>query len=376
MPETPRALHVMSPRHDPLRAEMARWLRESAGEAAPVLILGRGSTPRAIAPPVSRATAAFSWSVRGVLKRTLARSGARLLHAWSSEALAALVAAWRDASAPAQPLLVDLDAPVCPRLAGGVVPALNAGGPWGVVAPSDAARRGWLAAGAAPERVALIRPALDFAALRPQDRTARRAALRLDEDHVAVLVLPPVAHALDSHHAVWGALLAERVDARIRLLVPGSGAAVRRAMRFVAGSNRQGHGRWPGDSLTIFELLSAADLCLYMPPGPAPMHAVAAALAAGKPIVARATPTTTEWLVHGVNAYLTRTQQPRDVARRVLELIENRDEAWRRSETGRTLAFRTLSRQRLIEQYQRVYSNLLSGRPAAEGVHDALAVVG
>ncbi len=375
MPETPRVLHVISPRHDPLRAETVRWLRKSAGEAAPVLLLGRDAAATAIEPPLARATAAFSWSVRGVLKRTLAHSGARLLHAWSSEALPALVAAWRDAAAAA-PLLLDLDAPICRRLAGGLVPALNAGGPWGVAAPSDAARRTWLAAGASPERVALIRPALDFAALCPQDRVALRAALRLDEDHVAALVLPPVTHAMDAHYAVWGALLAERVDARIRLLVPGSGAAVRRAMRFVAGSNRRSHGRWPGDSLTLFQLLSAADLCLYMPPGPAPMHAVAAALAAGKPIVARATPTTTEWLVHGVNAFLTRTQQPRDVARRVLEVIENRDEAWRRSETGRMLAFRTLSRQRLIEQYQRVHANLLSGRTAADGVHDALAVIG
>lgn len=242
----------------------------------------------------------------------------------------------------------------------------------GVVVDSQRARAAAIAHGAAPRDIAVIRPWVDYARIRRNDRARVRAQLGLTDSDRAVLLLPPLCPELGSYESTWAALVVERVHPELRIIAPGGYPETFRLERLADSVDRTRCLRTAPDAFDLPELLSASDVALLAPPGDCPHRPIAWALAAGCPIVATATHATCELLAHEANARLCRESTPRFIARRLLETLEAPDAGRDLVAHGRRQAYALFSRQRMIEQYARVYENARAGRSLADGIIDPL----
>jgi len=276
------------------------------------------------------------------------------LHAWSPGAVRVcdLALRWglRFGFRPAV-VVVDVSAP---RDAPGAAAAGRAAGNSLVrrfVCASEAVRRGLEAAGV-PREGCVVIPALPDAedALGP-GRPAVRQRMGLGPRDVAVLLLPPVRPETGAFYAAWATLVVSKVRADVRLIVPGAGREVRRIEALLRSCGMSGVARFVGDQEESAALLAAADLALYLPAGDAPLGGVLRAMAAGVPIVASRGSAVMELLAEGRNAWLCAPGSPKAAAARMLQALEDADEARRRAEAGRIDARQRFSRTRMLEEF-------------------------
>lgn len=293
-----------------------------------------------------------------------------VLHVWSPQALAWAAPAAR----PSAPMLIDSD--VDDRLDRAVRwrQAMPAGVAVGFRVPSAAAQAALFVRGISPEHVALIRGFVDYAAINEARRGDARRRLGLDAEATVLLLLPPISPAAGSFTALWAALLLEKIRREVRVLIPRGGSESRRLTALAEATRHQQVLSLvePGEGLPL--LLAASNVALLTPPGDAPTWALPWAMAGGVRVVATAVPAVTEMLAHGHNAWLCRPASPKDTCRRILHALERPEESRRLCEAARSGAFRVFSRQRMVEQYEQAYANLLAGRGAGAGVRDAALV--
>jgi glycosyltransferase involved in cell wall biosynthesis len=81
-------------------------------------------------------------------------------------------------------------------------------------------------------------------------------------------------------------------------------------------------------------------------------------MASGRPLVATHVPAVTELLTHGHNAWLCRPNDPHDAARWLLRALEQPEQAREQAEQARRDAAALVCRERMIEEYRRVYARL------------------
>jgi glycosyltransferase involved in cell wall biosynthesis len=193
----------------------------------------------------------------------------------------------------------------------------------------------------------IIDPAC-LAPIDPARRPAARQLVELDENDRGVLLVPPVSRASGGYSAAWAALLADRVIEGVRLIVPGDGAEVDRIARLVDSVERRGSLHLTGEHIALADLLAACDAALFLPPRSAPVDALAAAMLAGCPIVATAVGCVTELATDGEHVWICRPGQPRDAARRLIEILDGGPEVQRRREAGRRRAEAIFSRQMAV----------------------------
>lgn len=285
-----------------------------------------------------------------------------IVHHWSGAAGAGIP--FVDERLPA-PVVLDLDSALAS--AGPLLESAAA-----VITDSLRASAAALRAGARPASVAVVRPWVDFSRLDRAARARVRASWGLRDDAVAALILPPIARQMGSYEAAWAALLVERVQPALRIVVPAGAAESLRLERLAESTGRSDRLILADGAIDLPSLLMAADLALFTPPGDCPHRPIAWALAAGCPIVASATHSTCELLAHDVNARLCRENEPRFIARRILETLEAPDASRELIAHARRQAYALFSRQRMIEQVRRVYENVASGRSASDGLIDPL----
>ncbi len=109
------------------------------------------------------------------------------------------------------------------------------------------------------------------------------------------------------------------------------------------------------------ELLPAADTIIVSSTGAAATLPVSIAMAAGLPIVATVTYTTSELLEDRHTALMTQPRVPRRLAQRVLDLHENASLQWSIADMARTEAYEFFAHTRFVEQYRAVYRQVMSG---------------
>lgn len=345
-----------------------------ASAAPRIVCLGR--RPHSVAGlPLRQVRVPFrvSWlGARAVQQRLEAGDGRgspaqAILHAWTPGALAACLPLVRRGVA----LLAEAESPshVGSLARRSPMPEQNGSVAW--IAPTAMVRRRLIEHGVRPDACALIRDAVDFAALRATRRGEVRAELNLPPDAIGLLASWPVDRGSGAFIAAWATLLVVNCGVGARLILPADGGEVRRIERLMRCARHEHAACSATAQHTYGELLSATDVVLHLPDQDASTAGLAQAMAAGRPIVASALPSVMEMLVHGHNAWLCRPGRPRDAARRILQAIESPDRSRELAEVGRMQAFATFGRQRLREQYQAVYANLRDGRAAADGITDS-----
>ncbi len=366
-PDTPAlrgdVLHTLCAQPTP-RQRIVSWGRAPAWTARQDIGAGHGAETRL---RTVHAPFGATWLGRRACEALLAEVGNGVLHVWSAAALRWVAASLARAGCA---VIVDVELPASlARLARAI------GRPWRdgtlrFACPTDAARRRLIATGARTDDCVLIRDSADFARINAARTEGPRDVLGLDVSDFVVLALPPALRATGTFAATWGVLLLAQIHRKTRLIIPGQGREVERVRRLVAACRQEWLLRTPGARLDLYALLAAADVAVYLPPAAAPLAGVVAAMAAGTPVVASATTLTTELLRHGHNAWLVGSDRPRDICRRILDAMENREQTRRQAELARMQAYKVFGRRRMVEQYTRLWKNVCAGRPAGAGIDD------
>lgn len=219
-----------------------------------------------------------------------------------------------------------------------------------------------LSAGIAPHDAALTPTGVDVAALARSNRATLRESLGLAHAQRGVLLVPPLNRAA-ALRGVWGVLLARHVNSSIQLLIATDAHRDRDAMALVRAA-RMGPAT-TASRRTLAELLIAADVALALPVAGEPLCGVAWSMGAGTPLVAAAQPEIADWVQHGDTGLLVRPADPRDVARRVLQAVEQEERSAAMAQAAQRTALRAFRRSDMVETYAQVYEQLAGGAPLA-----------
>lgn len=320
-------------------------------------------TEVSVAPPRLR-WRRWAWSPR--LKRRAAQAGADILHAWGVEAAWACGVAAGDV-----PLLLTLLDPLPldpPRKWGCPLPARCA------VAVGNRTLRGrLLAAGVAPTGVAVVRGAIDFGAI----NRARDGGLRqrvVGDANPVVLLSGPASRSGGQWQGLWAAAIVKQVHRDLTVLAPCDSRERRRVARFADRIGVPGVLTLPDEGLGWPELAACADVLMIPATGDVCIEPLAAAMAGGLPIVGGAVHCVAEIIADRMNGLLCTRTDPRSLAARLLTAIEDEALRGRVTETARGQAYEVFGVRACVDNYRRVYENLLSGRPASDGVRDTAMV--
>lgn len=211
------------------------------------------------------------------------------------------------------------------------------------------------------ERCHLIRPAIDFARLRRRRDAQLRSELGFGDDDY-VIFSPDAEAGCEGHiQAAWATAILHTLDPRWRLLVGGESEA-RPLLRFVGHVEqatllhvaRQRLNR----PVEMEALLGAADMVAFAAGGNSASWPVAAAMAAGLPIIASTTASLSELLEDRHNCLMVRPRSPAAMARRIIDLREDASLQWRLADVSRTEAYEFFSMTRFAEQLSALYTQL------------------
>ncbi|HEV2295026.1 MAG TPA: glycosyltransferase [Tepidisphaeraceae bacterium] len=234
-----------------------------------------------------------------------------------------------------------------------------------VICPTATLRRLHVERGVPLERCHLIRPGVEFGKIRRRRDVALRARLGFtDADHV-LLTAGESTRAAAHTDAAWAASILHILDAKYRLLVWGRGRGAAKVKRFGDSFGRNALVTLAEPALgrlEFEELLPAADTILVSSIGATATLPISIAMAAGLPIVATVTYTTSELLEDRHTAVMAPACVPRRLARRVLDLHADTSLQWSISDMARTEAYELFSFTRFVEHFRTVYQQLAAGQ--------------
>ena len=151
-------------------------------------------------------------------------------------------------------------------------------------------------------------------------RTAVRDRLGITPGDIVIVAAGHV-HRLSGHRfAVWAASILEIAKMPVRLIIQDSGRYARDVAEFAEMTGFGERIILAGAEWLVSDLLSAADIALLLDPDDLPSEAIPAGLG----IVAADTPETRNRFANEKNVLLVRPDRPRQIARALLKIIEEK----------------------------------------------------
>ena len=213
----------------------------------------------------------------------------------------------------------------------------------------------------------VIAPPAEVAERTPAGRLAARERLGIAPDEVAILV-PGRAHRASGHrYAVWAAAILTVAELPVRLVIQATGAGAREAVRFAREAGFAEQVLHPAPSTPLAELVAAADLAVFLGADAVPGVALATAMLAALPIVAGNVPAATDWLTDGKRALLVRPDGPREIARAVMAIIDDKALARRLGKAAHSFAARNFDAAEVRGRWAALHERLLSGAAVTKG---------
>jgi len=302
-----------------------------------------GLNVRAVHEPIGSAV------LCGLRLRSIARD-AEVIHVWSPRAQRAGLAA---AAGGSGRVLRSISAVPCSAKARASLLRSFRSRSVTVTAPTRAARDALIRAGLDASHVRVLPSAAGRIDGIPSRRKTMRAELGIPDDAVVLVAPDAMTRPANLNLAAWAhAIMQYAMDSQSWLLLPAGGPMERAVLVFARGAGfiESTVGPWPIDRLP--DALAAADVAMFLRADDCGTSAVAAAMAAGLPIVAFDTPDVVECA--GPAAMLTEARTPRAAGQALLKLIEQPDlaERLRQASTRRATEFAVDSiRQRLADIY-------------------------
>lgn len=318
--------------------------------------------------PVERAERRFrlplGWSPR--LAGMAGDDRATVVHAWGVEAARTCIA-----GLSGLPLVMTLIDPEPARRVArwlGSFPAQAA-----IAVGSQIVRTRLLAGGVPAEQVVVIRGAVDFGAItRSRDASVRDSLV--GSASTAVLLAGPPSRAGGQYDGLWAAAILRHAGLDLRLIMPYASREAARLRRFARAIRMSSMLAVPGPGHTWPQLAAASDVLLIPAVDEVCTEAVGWAMAAGVPIVGCAVRSVAELIADRSNGLLCKPREPRVLARNLLSAIEDVELRTRITETARGQAYEVFGVRRFVDEYLRLYDNLLSGKACGEAIRDAAMV--
>jgi glycosyltransferase involved in cell wall biosynthesis len=295
-----------------------------------------------------------------------------LVHAWGIDAVVCAASAF----AGDKPIVVTVSDPGISDRDCRALQTVGADRRLVIACAAERVRRRLVERGVPYEACAVVRPGVDFAAIRTVDRHAVRTQLGLSDD-ANVFVIPPPLDDRDGHYAaLWSVLMRWYLDGNARILVPGAGREIATMRRLAEASEDRSVAIFTGRRYPVEQLIVVADWLVIGDRADIPMTAAAWAMAANTITVAPATYATSEILSNDLNARLFKAPNGwRRRAARLCALLDDAPGLAKIREVARGQAYEVFSIRRYCQQTATVYSNVLEQKPAGEGIADP-AVVG
>jgi len=234
------------------------------------------------------------------------------------------------------------------------------------VVPTTTMRRAMVTAGVPLDRCHLVRPGVDFARVNRRRDADLRRQLGFAVDDIVLLAAGESTDAADHKLAVWTASVLHVLEPRYRLLLWGRGKALPHVKTLAdkldpAGRLASVATERLGRDVSLEQLLPATDVVLVTAKRPVPTLPIAVAMAAGLPIVSTVTYTVAELLEDRHTALMVPRAQPRELARRVLDLRQDPSLQWSISDMARTEAFEFFAQSRFLQQHRTLYRQMAAG---------------
>ncbi|MCE5278021.1 MAG: glycosyltransferase [Planctomycetaceae bacterium] len=254
-------------------------------------------------------------ALAGLKTKAMARRR-RAVHAWSYSVLRAAKLAAED-----RPIVLSLPC-MPPRAEVGKIVAAAARMDIGLTVPTETLRRRLLAAGADAGRTVVLPPparAIDDAV---QRRQRTRAALGIAPGYFLVVVPGEMTPDAGQKYASWTHAIVRRFLPQTRMVISGEGMNLPNVRSFVVSTGFQSEQLTPAGRVPLADILAAADAAMFLPTRDAGLASVAAAMAAGVPIVAADTPGLRE-LLGDAAALLVPPAKPRQTSAALARLIDD-----------------------------------------------------
>ena len=335
-------LHIVD-EHTP--ADMLDQLSLLASEGDRIVSVGPPPRWTPLGLPVEALHCPLGVAALGGLYLRNAAGPAETLHFWSPRTAAALRTL---PPRPSRTALLSL--PACPpagqlRRLGGLLAGRSLGGALRITLPTRAACDQALAAGLPEAAVAILPPPAKIMAA--DELSNRRAAARAKlglADHQALLVAPNEMQPHAGHkYASWVHAILRQIIPDVLLAMPFAGPAARRVEWFAHTTGYDNEvtlpARWPAQ-LAPADALAAADVVLLLGSRDTGVASLAAAMAAGRPIVATDLPQHRELAPHEQAALLTPLDDPRAMSAAALRLLEDGELSARLSAAAQEIAGR------------------------------------
>jgi glycosyltransferase involved in cell wall biosynthesis len=238
-----------------------------------------------------------------------------------------------------------------------------------VVCASAIQHRRLVEAGIAIERCHIVRPGVDFAKIKRRRDPELRAALGRREKDVAILAPGESTVAARHELAVWMCGILEYLDPKYQLLTWGRGPAREKAAT-MARKLRQPHilhtaEQRLGRAIEFEDLFAAADVIVVTADEGAATLPIAQAMASALPIVSVTNYLTSELLEDRHTAAMTVKPSAKLLARRVLDVLEDRSLQWSIADRARAEAYDTYSVTRFVDEYRQLIDAAAAATRAA-----------
>ncbi len=138
-----------------------------------------------------------------------------------------------------------------------------------------------------------------------------------------VIVAPGMVHRRSGHRfAAWATAILKITELPVRLVIRHTGRAARDVSAFAKSTGFEDMVVLAGDDWSETDLLATADIAVFLDMDAAPP--ADPAMASGLPVIAGDTASNRNRLTDGLNALLVRPDRPREIARALLRLIEDK----------------------------------------------------
>jgi hypothetical protein len=311
----------------------------------------------------------WSGSVVPALQKRIVRSEPSVILAWGVKAAVAARLACEDEL----PVVLTLADPAMAdalskwwRSAGGGASKIE------IICSAQHVQRRVVEAGVPIEVTAVIRPGVDFAAIREARQRISRSDLGLPQQGRVFLTASPPTRPGGQYLAMWALAILHHIWPNASLVFPGVSKEQRRMVR-LAEQIYCPQVYFPvGDRFAPAELLAVADALVVPATADIPTGWLAWAMAAGVPIIGSAVPAVAEMIADRHNGFLCKPGEPHTLAIRMRTAMESDPAKLQECvRTAQQQAFEIFRAERCIDEYLKVIDNAVQGRSAVENIQDA-----
>jgi len=228
-----------------------------------------------------------------------------------------------------------------------------------IVCSSEVVQRKLIQSGIPIEATTVIRPGIDFGAVRRAQETFRRADVGLPETGRVLLTVSPPSRSGGQFYAVWAAAILHHIWPDACMVIPGTSREQERIRRLIDTIYCPDIYFLTANRFTPAELLAISDMLIVPALDDISTAWLAWAMVASVPIVASAVPAVTEWVADNQTGFLCKPGEPHTLAMRIKAAAESTEVRCRCTETAASQAYDFFRTQRCVDEYIAIIRNRL-----------------